>query len=231
MKKNYKGKGSKKNIKRNKKAIFVRKLKRGFLLFIILFFMGGIALNSSHFNGYKSNVYASMKEQYMQDEEGNVVTEKDTDIVKNYKLTVNTDLRQPSNVSSEEIDKMLEGTNLYGLGKAFVEAEEKYNVNALYMVGLACLESAYGTSSFAIERNNLYGWNAIDSNPGNASSFESKAEATLYVASKLQKNYLTEGGAYYEGYTPRSVDVHYCTDKQHADKIVSIVSELIKKLG
>ncbi len=98
------------------------------------------------------------------------------------------------------------------------------------MMGLACLESGYGTSNFARERNNLYGWNAVDSNPNKASKFESKESATLYVAEKLAKNYLTEGGAYYEGKSARAIDVHYCTDKQHADKICNIVSTLKGKL-
>ena len=53
----------------------------------------------------------------------------------------------------------------------------------------------------------------------------------MFVASKLKANYLTEGGAYHEGFSARSIDVHYCTDKRHADKIVKIVSDLLKKLG
>lgn len=98
------------------------------------------------------------------------------------------------------------------------------------MVGLACLESGYGTSSFAKERNNLYGWNAVDSNPDKAKKFASKEEATLYVAEKLATNYLSESGCYYEGKTARAIDVHYCTDKAHADKICNIVATLEEKL-
>jgi beta-N-acetylglucosaminidase len=99
------------------------------------------------------------------------------------------------------------------------------------MMGLACEESGFGTSAFAVKRNNLYGWNAVDSNPDKATAFNSKEEATLFVASKLKANYLTEGGAYHEGYSARSIDIHYCTDKAHADKIVNVVNDLIKKLG
>lgn len=50
------------------------------------------------------------------------------------------------------------------------------------------------------------------------------------MSSKLQKNYLSENGCYFNGYSARAVDVKYCTDKQHADKIVSIVNRLLKKL-
>lgn len=148
----------------------------------------------------------------------------------NTNLTIDTDVRIPSNLTEEQYNKMLEGTNLYGLGKALVQAENDYQVNGLYLLGLACLESAYGSSGYAIKRNNLVGWNAIDSNPDNATYFESQADCILFVASKLQQNYLTEGGAYFEGYTPKDIDVHYCTDKQHANKICQIVANLKNRI-
>lgn len=139
-------------------------------------------------------------------------------------------MRILSNLTAEDYDKMLEGTNLAGLGQAFERVENEIKINGLYMLGLACLESGYGTSSFAVKRNNLYGWQAYDSDPGKAKYFNSKEEATLFVAAKLRMNYLTEGGPYYEGVTPSSVDVHYCTDKTHAKKICQIVSTLSQKI-
>lgn len=69
----------------------------------------------------------------------------------------------------------------------------------------------------------------MDSNPNKATSFESKDHCILYVAEKLQKNYLTENGVYFEGYTPKDIDVHFCTDKEHAQKIINVVNELINK--
>lgn len=148
----------------------------------------------------------------------------------NTNLTIDTDVRIPSNLTKEQYNIMLEGTNLYGLGNALVKAEKEYQVNGLYLLGLACLESAYGSSGYAIKRNNLVGWNAVDSNPDNATYFESQEECILFVAEKLQQNYLTEGGAYFEGYTPKDIDVHYCTDKQHANKICQIVANLKNRI-
>ena len=87
-----------------------------------------------------------------------------------------------------------------------------------------------GTSSFARNRNNLVGWQAYDSNPGKAKYFNSKEECILFVAQKLKANYLTESGTYFEGYSAKDVDKHYCTDKQHANKIVNIVNKLIEKI-
>lgn len=229
--------------RKNKKENLKRKMKKVAIIATLSFIGGGVFFNSRIYTASQEEVYSTLKEKYgiavvqtTPDVISDAVSEKKsenetTKTTKNLTLSVNSDLRVASNVTPEEIDLMLEGTKLNGLGSAFVEAEQKYGVNALYMMGLACLESGFGNSAFAQKRNNLYGWNAVDSNPNNASSFTSKKEATLYVASKLQSNYLTEGGAYFEGYSPRAVDVHYCTDKAHADKIVSIVNNLLQKLG
>lgn len=226
--------------KKNKKEKMKKKMKKVAIIAILGFIGGGIFFNSRFYTSSQEEVYSTLKEKYgiavvqtTPDIISDAISEKTSEnqIQKNLTLSVNSDLRVASNVTPEEIDLMLEGTKLHGLGSAFVEAEQKYGVNALYMMGLACLESGFGNSAFAQKRNNLYGWNAVDSNPNNASSFTSKKEATLYVASKLQSNYLTEGGAYYEGYSARAVDVHYCTDKAHADKIVNIVNNLLQKLG
>lgn len=150
-------------------------------------------------------------------------------IVKNYSISTESDLRTLSNLSEEDYEKMLEDTALAGIGDALVKAEEKYGVNGLYLLGLACLESGYGSSYFARDRHNLVGWGAYDSNPNAAMSFESKDECILHVAQKLKENYLTKGGSYFEGYTARAIDVHYCSDPSHAQKIVAIVQREVEE--
>ena len=61
----------------------------------------------------------------------------------NLSLTVDSDLRIISNVSANDYNKMLEGTELAGLGSALEQAEKEHGVNGLYLMGLACLESGY----------------------------------------------------------------------------------------
>lgn len=75
--------------------------------------------------------------------------------IKNYSLTIDMDLRTRSNLVADEYNAMLSGTNLEGIGEALEEAEQQFNVNGLYLLGLCCLESGYGTSGYAVERNNL----------------------------------------------------------------------------
>ena len=152
------------------------------------------------------------------------------DPIINLDLTTTSDLRTPSNLKAEDYDKMLEETNLYGIGIALEQAEKEHNVNGLYLMGLACLESGYGTSNYAINRNNLVGWNAVNSNPNKASYFESKEQCILYVAEKLKTNYLTENGCYFNGYSANAMDVKYCSDINHAGKFVQIVNKIKNKI-
>lgn len=150
--------------------------------------------------------------------------------IKNLNIDVNSDLRILSNLTADEYNKMLENTELNNLGNALEKAEKEYGVNGLYLMGLACLESGYGNSKFAKEKNNLVGWNAVNSNPNKASYFDSKEECILYVAKRLKTNYLNENGCYFNGYSARAIDVKYCTDKKHADKIIQIINKLKVRL-
>ena len=210
----------------------MKKIARLLIINIILALLlplipkGKIELTYTVNNEIKKVTLVNITTEETQEEINEIVEE----LEKNYSLSLATDLRTKSNLNAIDYDTMLDGTNLYGIGKALEQAEKKYSVNGLYLMGLCILESGWGTSDFAIKRNNLVGWNAIDTNPQLASTFESKEQCILYVAEKLQQNYLTEGGAYFEGYTAKDIDIHYCTDKQHANKIVNIVNNLIEKI-
>ena len=60
-----------------------------------------------------------------------------------------------------------------GKAQAFIDAQNKYGVNALLVYAMAVHESAYGTSNYARNRNNLFGWQAFDASPNSASTFSS----------------------------------------------------------
>lgn len=56
-------------------------------------------------------------------------------------------------------------------GSAFVDAQNTYGMNALMIYSMAIHESAFGRSSYAVNRYNLFGYGAYDSNPDNAYTF------------------------------------------------------------
>lgn len=106
-------------------------------------------------------------------------------------------LRSKSNLSAADLNDALiyakgSSTNsvLKNQGNAFIEAQEKYGVNALLLYAMACHESAWGTSGYAINRNNLFGWNAFDSDPDKASYFDSVYQCVTEMAGVNLRGYL-----------------------------------------
>lgn len=140
------------------------------------------------------------------------------------------DLRKKSNLSAEQIDFLIEGTGLAGLGHAYVEAEQMYGVNALALLGISAIESGWGTSRLAKERNNLFGFQAYDHDINKARYFETKEEGILHVARHLSEKYLSPDGAYFNGYTLDDVNVRYASDKKWSVKIASAMDGFVEKL-
>ena len=105
-------------------------------------------------------------------------------------------LRSRSYIPADAYDRFLQETGvspsskLWYQAQAFIDGQETYGVNALMVYAMACLESAYGTSSFAQNRNNFFGWGAIDSNPNQAAYFGSVAEGIQTQMSTNLAGYL-----------------------------------------
>lgn len=72
------------------------------------------------------------------------------------KISHSYDVRTSSTVTASEIDSHLKGV-LAGKGKCFKDAEQKYHVNAVFLVAIAIFESGNGTSAMARRRNNCFG--------------------------------------------------------------------------
>lgn len=141
------------------------------------------------------------------------------------------DLRLPSKITAKDIDdyiaKYHPDSPLVGHGKDYIEAEEKYGVNALAMAAKDILESGYGKSEIAYRKHNLAGLRAYDKDPFlYAKYLPSYKDSIFYVASYIRENYLEEKGKYYNGTTLTDVNTMYCTDKAWSSKIASIMQRI-----
>ena len=126
------------------------------------------------------------------------------------------------------IDAKLAGTNLEGLGESFVNAEQKYGVNAWFLTGLAIHESGYGSSKIATDKNNVFGFQAYDASPyESARTFASKEEGVDVVAKYLSEAYLTPGGTYYNGVSIDNIGKRYATDPNWAAAIKKHMANLL----
>ena len=140
------------------------------------------------------------------------------------------DLSQLSGLSSEEFNKILKDTNMDGLGYVFVNIENEYNINGLFILAIAKQESGLGTSNMAITKNNVTGYMAYDHNTGAAKRFNS-FEDCLYTTSRLiSKEYLKEGGNHYNGTSIFDINVKYCSQIDWSINLINIMFNSIEKI-
>lgn len=111
-------------------------------------------------------------------------------------------MRSKSYIPSEAYNGFLAAkgyTNsvMWNTGQYFIAGQQNYGVNAMLVFAQACNESAYGTSYFARNRYNLFGWNAVDSNPNEASRYSDLQYAIgMQMGVQLQYGYMTSKNRY-----------------------------------
>ena len=163
------------------------------------------------------------------------------------KLSFNMTLNKPSGLSLNQFKKVLTDTKdvnkiFYNNAEYFYYIEKQYNINGLFVAAVGIHESAWGTSKIALNKNNLFGYGAYDSNPYNgAYSFSNYSECIDLIARVFVKYYLnTKGtsiyggekaqGTYYNGATLSGVNQKYATDKNWANGVYSHMKYLYNKL-
>ena len=145
-------------------------------------------------------------------------------------------LREPSNYSAAELNKIysmmnLQDSPLAGKGATFKEAEERYGVNALYLMAHSALESAWGRSQIARDKNNFFGIAAYDTSPYlSAKSFDNVDKGILGAAKWIRENYIDYGRDHL-GNKATGMNVRYASDPYWGEKIASIMMTINSKLG
>ena len=146
------------------------------------------------------------------------------------------DLRKPSNYTAEELDKVyslmnIKGSRLAGKGAIFKEAEERYQINALYLIAQSALESSWGRSQIAKDKNNFFGIGAYDTTPyDSAKSFDDVDKGILAAAKWIRENYIDNGRTYL-GNKSSGMNVLYASDPYWGEKIASIMMRINSQLG
>ena len=98
--------------------------------------------------------------------------------------------------------------------EVFYNMEQKYKINGIFLASIGIHESAWGTSTIAKEKNNLFGYKAYDRDPEKyAQDFENYEECIETVAEALATNYLSPTGKYYNEPTLEGVNTRYASDE------------------
>lgn len=133
---------------------------------------------------------------------------------------IHRDLRLASGMTAEEIDYLVQGTGLEGLGPAFAVAEWAFEVNALALLSIAILESGWGRSRLAQTKNNLFGIN----HP-RLQSFPYKAASVIYTAYLMRKYYFPKNRT-----CLADIGHIYAADPQWGAKVSRIWAQLEAKI-
>jgi hypothetical protein len=151
--------------------------------------------------------------------------------------TVNSNLRYNPGVTAAQLDGYIRSvypsSPLIGLGSAWINAGTKYNIDPVYLMAHAILESGWGFSWLSDNKYNLYGWGAYDRNPeGLAYTYSSYEAGINDIAASISAMYLSPSGEYYTPFGPtlRGMNVHYATSKTWADSIAEIMNEFASEI-
>ena len=152
-----------------------------------------------------------------------------------------SNLKSRTNYTAADINRLysLMGANdskLAGKGATFKAAEQRYGVNALYLVAHSALESAWGRSKIAKDKNNFFGISAYDDSPyTSATKFDNVDSGIMGAARWINERYLHNSGypanGAYLGNKAGGMNVNYATAPYWGESIASIMFNANEKLG
>ena len=154
-----------------------------------------------------------------------VLTQQEFEKYSQRKGKLNYTVNKCSNASIDDIKAMTANyPNAKGLELTILICEKEYNVNAIFMVSCAILESHMGESNIGRKKNNWFGIQAYDWDPFNcAKKFDTPADCIDYWFNLISKNYIGEGRT-----TLKSIGKKYCSSNAWAAKIENICQRCIK---
>lgn len=113
------------------------------------------------------------------------------------------------------------------MAASFIQAQELWGVNAMYLMAHAALESSWGTSLIARDKKNIFGYMAFDNDPyASAATFRSMEDSVLQVSGFIRRAYLSEGGFYFKGPHLVGMNEFYATDPMWAVKIARTMQSI-----
>ncbi|TDM20830.1 hypothetical protein ETI05_06160 [Macrococcoides canis] len=181
--------------------------------------------------------------------------DKLTDPVMKYQFL---DLGKSEGISAKTLNKLLVGKGaLAGQGAAFAKAAQQFNINEVYLIAHAILETGHGSSRLAngLSINstntaltskgkkyfNMYGAKADDNNPeiggikyAKAQGWDNQSKAIIGGAKYVRSAYIDHGQRtlHQMRWNPANPATHqYATDINWAAKNAAIIAGMYKTLG
>lgn len=137
-----------------------------------------------------------------------------------------------SQLSSKINARTDSSSKMWNFGNSSISNQNTYGVNALLMAGVAANESAWGTSSIARSKNNIFSLNAVDSSPEASADTYATVDACVknFAEGWMSKRYLNpNNGNYYGsflGNKASGINVKYASDPYWGEKAATIAWSL-----
>lgn len=181
--------------------------------------------------------------------------DKLTDPVMKYQFL---DLGKSEGINAKTLNKLLVGKGaLAGQGRAFAKAAQQFNINEVYLIAHAILETGHGSSRLAnglsinstntaitskgTKYFNMYGAKADDNNPevggikyAKAEGWDNPSKAIVGGAKYVRSAYIDHGQRtlHQMRWNPANPATHqYATDINWAAKNAAIIANMYKTLG
>ncbi|WP_246017853.1 SH3 domain-containing protein [Mesobacillus subterraneus] len=147
---------------------------------------------------------------------------------------LNADLRKSANLTAQDIvdffNRRSPNSPLKNYAQSFINVQNKYGVNAAYLVAHTIWETGWGGSNLMTYKNNLYGYGAYDVCPFTCGYYYPTIEDSINsVAYMVRVNYLNPTGAYYYeeyGSTLTGMNVRYATDQNWKNGIANLMQSI-----
>lgn len=116
--------------------------------------------------------------------------------------------------SAEDINAYLKGSKLEGMGQVFIDIQNKYHINALFLMGIAKVESGYGNQPKKSCKFNIVGAGGVYP--------KTYTDSINGLGRNLSKNYISSGLT-----TPSKIRNKYCKgNKTWPQKVSAEMNEI-----
>lgn len=152
-------------------------------------------------------------------------------------------LRSKTNYTAAQLNNIIyakannANSKMNDTAQQFIDYQNKYGVNALLMIGIAANESAWGNSSIAVSKNNLFGLNAVDSSPGQSANTYDSVDKCIktFAETYMSKQYLNPKNSVYcgafLGNKASGMNVRYASDPYWGEKNANAAWMIDKNCG
>lgn len=197
--------------------------------------------NTIKYYSFDGNYFYKTIEDMLDDYKKSTI-DKAVNVIPYYNYYMYSSVRIDSNITAEDIKNFLESRGytdeeksaLVGEELTFIDAEEKYGVNAAISLSTAINESGWGTSALAKNKNNLFGHSAYDSSVMTSASGYNTVSDGIYRHAYYYINTLFSetkdiSGNYFGshlGNKNSGINVKYASDPYWGEKIASMYRSL-----